>query len=183
MKATEYAQHLRFNRYLIHQFICDVFDEPSVKFQVSTGNEVVILIQSNSPVKKYPSVGVLLSKEIDINVFTLGTYRISVDLNAVRQIKIDGKKNSKKIPVVGNDVVDWIQNRSDVWGIRVNDIVVHPTQNERSVKGSTNIDCRWHKVQLTANVVDVDKFHKMILNGIGSQKSFGYGMIKAIKIK
>lgn len=183
MTAEEYSMNFMFNRYIVHQYVCDIFDEPSVKFQLSMDKgHVNILIQSVTSSKKLPSFGKILSKPIDINLFTTGTYRIEVDLNSIRQISIEDRKRSKKIPVVGNDVIQWVNDRASRWGIECVEVIVNPTKTDVITKGSNRINCRWHKITIVANVMDVNLFHEMILKGIGSQRAFGFGMVKAIKI-
>ena len=171
------------NRYKMHQAVCDIFDEASVKFDITAhkGNYVIIT-QSTKNVTKNPLTGSIVSKEIPIKNFISGVYRLTVNLNAVIQVKREGKKNYSKVAVTADKVNEWIQSRENRWGIECNNIRVNPTQTQISVKNGNKITCKSHLVIIDCNVIDPELFQSMITSGIGSQRSFGYGLVKSIKI-
>lgn len=182
LEAATYFNLCNDDRYVLHKIICNIFDESSVKFDINIHKGVyIILIQSNTAISNKPSYGIIQSKPIQIENFTSGKYKLNVNVNAVRQVKIPGKKNSKKIPLIANQIEPWINSRSNAWGIKCNNINVGATNKNISIKNDKPIYCNSHNVTFECSVTDVTLFQQMILNGIGSQRSFGCGMIKAIK--
>jgi CRISPR-associated protein Cas6/Cse3/CasE subtype I-E len=172
------------NNYLIHQELCNIFAESGVTFSVNNNNKNVSIIAiSNNEVKNSPKYGKIITKEYNIDNLSIGEYKIMVDLNAVKQIRISGKSNCKKVPVVGDDVSNWLNNRSSSWGIEITNMEIGVTHHNLFYKKNHKIYCDWHSVTFICKVVDIDLFKQMVINGIGSQKSFGFGMIKLFKVK
>lgn len=175
------------NHYKVHQKICRIFNESSVKFDIGFNNGWFnIITQSSGNIIEHPSHGNIVSKLVPIENFTVGKYRVIVNLNAVRQItsvnEKTGKKKRTKIPLVGSEINQWVDARASYWGFTCTDILVNPTKTQVAYKNNNHIKCKSHIVTFTCDVTDQTLFQEMILNGIGSQKSFGYGLVKAFKI-
>lgn len=184
LTQKEYSEINGYDNYNIHKEVCSIFDD-GVKFDLSineNGNAVII-IQSSTEPKSEPLFGQFRTKEVN-NTYKVGTnVRVLVNLNAVKQVQIEGKKNSKKIPVVGEEnVKSWIKSREEQFGIIVNSVNVGNTQHDWCKKNNSEIKCSWHKVEIFCTVTNELNFNKIVLEGIGSQRSFGYGMIKVFKV-
>lgn len=182
------------DNYDIHQAVCEIFDQSdrdvadrsSVKFDATFAyNMLTILIQSETPVVNPPLVGQFNWKEIDLLKHVAGKYRIMVKLNAVKQVKREGKSNNKRIPVVGeSNIIKWLYDRQYKWGISIENATVGPTNRMicNKHRGNHSIVADWHSVDMICTIVDAPKFHAMIMNGIGKNRSLGCSMVKFFKI-
>lgn len=184
LTAKEFAIESNYNNYLIHQKICRMFNETTVLFDVNidTLGNANIYIQSINELMRSPLYGEINSKSINMDIITESTYHIKVKLNCIKQIKIEGKKNNKKIPIIGSDnVTKWLHDKQSKFGIMITDVNVSQTYHTDATKCNNIITCAWHDVSFDCSVVNLPLFKEMMINGIGSQKSFGYGMIKIFK--
>lgn len=179
--------HIYDDNYLIHQKICEIFDHNNIKFEINKSSQLrSILIQSPVNYVILPKVGQFQCKEVNLDHIIPGKYIIEVNLNATKQLTIEGKKNKKRIPIIGYDnVKNWLISKENTYGIKIQDIEIGPTQHlemyKQKIKSRITID--YHQVKISCEVINTELFQEMIFNGIGNAKSFGCSMIKFFKLK
>lgn len=187
LNANDYRLVGAYDNYAIHQILCEIFDTKTVKFDISNqmNGMVTILMQCDTNVVNTPIHGTFQCKEVDLTKCDTGTYRIMVKLNAVKQHTIEGKKNKKKIPVVGEvNITNWLMNNQSKWGIDIQYVSVSPTVRTKALKKKTNdlMVADWHEIDVMCNVTDATLFQYMISRGIGSSRSLGCSMVMFFKL-
>lgn len=187
MNSHDYRLVGAYDNYAMHQILCEIFDTKTVKFDISnqTNDVVTILMQCETNVVNKPSVGTFECKEVDLTKCGTGTYRIIVKLNAVKQRTIEGKKNKKKIPIVGEtNIINWLKNNQSKWGIDIQDVSVAPTVRTKAFKKKTNdlMIADWHDTDIICTLVDATLFQSMISRGIGASRSLGCSLVKFFKL-
>lgn len=187
LNANDYRLVGAYDNYAMHQIVCEIFDTKTVKFDISnqTNGMVTILMQCDTNVVNIPTIGNFQCKEVDLTKCDIGTYRIMVKLNAVKQHTIEGKKNKKKVPIVGEaNITNWLMNNQSKWGIDIQYVSVSPTIRTKAFKKKTKdlMVVDWHEIDMMCNVTDATMFQNMISRGIGSSRSLGCSMVMFFKV-
>jgi CRISPR-associated protein Cas6/Cse3/CasE subtype I-E len=170
-----------FNRYKLHQIICDLFDE-ACQFDIENrNNNVVILIKSKNEIKNPINLGSFTTKHCKFTINNEGMYKIKCNLNATKKIN-NGTVNGKKVPLIGVDQVgQWLTRKAQSIGISITSINVGNTiRTHMNKQGEYVIDS--HVVEFICNVEDSDKFATVYMNGLGSSRKFGFGFVKVFTI-
>lgn len=168
-----------FDNYKAHQLVSKIFDE-SVQFDIQNKESVVdILIYSNNNITQQPTFGTIKTKSFE-PVFETTTYKLEVNANIVKSIW-DGKK-CKKIPLISEkDVFHYFQARQEEFGFSVTNIQSAGSSNHIFFKNDSKITTTANKLSILCDVLCPEKFKQTVFSGIGSQKKFGFGLIKVYK--
>lgn len=177
LTGREFAIIDGWNNYKLHQIISNIFDE-SCQFEVNTKDgDVRILIKSKSDIKLPLKIGNFSSKNVKIHLFANNVYKIKTKLNATKEIK------NVRVPLVGYDQISqWVLRKSEDLGMVVESVYVGNTQRDHIIKNETKIPCVWHDVEITGILKNVDNLKKIIEDGLGKQRKFGYGFAKIYTI-
>lgn len=175
MKVEDFVYTNLHNNYILHQFISNIFNE-SVVFDVEYKNVVEILTFSKTRPSNIPQNVCVKTKEI--NGVSKGMYKISTKTNIVKHVK------EKKYPLVHeNDVREYFNVRKELFGFDVTSLSRKGSAQKISFKKKNNeIFCVYQNLEIVVNVFDENAFYNTILSGIGSQKKFGFGLLKFLKL-
>lgn len=179
ISKKDFIKNGMFDNYTTHQIVSKLFDE-SVQFDIQDKNVTVdILIYSQNEITEQPSFGELKSKEFNPS-FENGSYKIEVTANLIRNLW-DGKK-SKKVPLISEkDVYHYFQARQEEYGFTVSEIHSSGTMNHIFFKNDSKITTTSNKLTIYCTVNNPDNFKNTMFSGIGSQKKFGFGLVKVYK--
>jgi len=181
LSHREYALIDGFNRYKLHQIICDLFDE-SCQFDVENRNSnIIILIKSKNEIKNPINIGSFTTKHCKSTIADEGVYKIKCNLNATKKIN-NGTANGKKIPLIGVDQLSqWLTRKSQSIGVSITSLNIGNTiRTHMNKHGEYVIDS--HEVELICKVEDLEKFATVYMNGLGSSRKFGFGFVKVFTI-
>lgn len=174
MKMEDFITNNLHNNYVLHQFISKIFDESAV-FDVEYKNIVEILTFSRNSPNNIPSSICIKTKEI--NNITKGIYKISTKANIVKHT------NKKKCPLIHEtDLREYFNSRRDRLGFDV--LLLSRKGSAQKIsfnKKNNEIFCVYQNLEMTVNVFDENAFCESIISGIGSQKKFGFGLLKFLK--
>ncbi|MGN1189870.1 MAG: type I-E CRISPR-associated protein Cas6/Cse3/CasE [Candidatus Ornithospirochaeta sp.] len=175
--------HHILNEYILHQRVYDLFpDKKNRCFQYcsnySNGPKLTILIQSKEkPIA--PSYGELETKTIDDSFFEHKKYLFYCKFCPVKQVA----KSKKVIPLKKEEeVFEWLKTREESFGVCFNSESLMKSGDGTISMSQKNNPSRIHidYVEVTGvfDVVDVNRFMKIIETGIGRSKGFGLGMVQ-----
>lgn len=175
----DFIKNGMFDNYTSHQIISKIFNEP-VQFDIQHKDTVIdVLIYSKNIITNHPSFGTIKSKEFNPN-FENGNYKLEVTANLIRNLW-DGKK-SKKVPLISEkDIYHYFQSRSEEFGFTVTNIQSSGTINHIFFKNDLKITTSSNKLTVYCTVNNPNNFKSTIFSGIGSQKKFGFGLVKVYK--
>jgi CRISPR-associated protein Cas6/Cse3/CasE subtype I-E len=175
----DFVENEMYDNYKAHQIISNIFNE-SVQFDVSYKNMMVeILIYSNNEIKNIPTFGQIISKDFNPS-FQKTNYKIKVNANIVKSVKQDDK--CKKIPLTSEiDVLEYFNERSEKFGITINSLISSGSKTKTFFKNSSKITATSSDLTISCNVFNEELFKNMVFTGIGSQRKFGYGLVKVFK--
>ncbi len=181
LTPEEIAENAVFDRYRMHQKICHIFNESKIRFSIRNNkNNFEVLIISSKGVINQPLFGTILSKPFEVSTHMGATFRIECDLNAILQRSTLEHRNPIKIPLVGYEqIANWLKTRQKTLGGRIDNIYVGNTQLEYVSKKKYNI--AWHSVNFDILVEDCESFCNMVLEGIGSSRHCGFGLVRAFR--
>lgn len=174
MNMNDFISNNLHNNYNLHQFISNIFNE-SVVFDLEYKNVAEILVFSRNEPDNIPSNISIKTKEI--KTVTNGIYKISTKTNIVKHTK------EKKYPLIHeNDVREYFNLRRESFGFDVLNLSRKGSTQKISFKKKNNeIFCVYQNLEMIVNVFDENSFYNTILSGIGSQKKFGFGLLKFLK--
>lgn len=175
----DFIKNGMFDNYTTHQIISKIFNE-SVQFDIQDKNLFVdILVYSQNEIAEQPSFGEIKSKEFN-PIFETGSYKLEVNANLIKNVQKEDK--CKKIPLVSErDIYHYFQSRQEEFGFTVTDIQASGTKNHIFFKQDSKITTTSNNLTIFCTVDDPDKFKSTVFSGIGSQKKFGFGLIKVYK--
>lgn len=175
----DFIKNGMFDNYKAHQLVSKIFDE-SVQFDIQSKESFVdILIYSKNQISQQPNFGVLKSKPFEPS-FETTSYKLEVNANVVKNIW-DGKK-CKKIPLISEkDIFHYFQARLDEFGFSVTNIQSAGSSNHIFFKNDSKITTTVNRLTIMCDVISPEKFKQTVFSGIGSQKKFGFGLVKVYK--
>jgi CRISPR system Cascade subunit CasE len=126
------------------------------------------------------------SKAVDESFFTHSTYRFSLVANPTKKVKSEkNAKNGRRIPLVKReDLLSWLQRKGEQHGFTFNLESTRTAPRPRQSfikKGSAGL----HSATEFSGVLTVtqpESFRHATLQGIGSAKAFGFGMLCLVPI-
>ena len=177
----EFISRKLFNNYILHQFICNIFDE-SVQFEATDKNNVVdILAYSENEPKQIPEYINIKSKDFSPIFSTEEIYNINVNGNFVKNVSENGK--NKKIPLIGEiQLKEYFKKNSEKFGIDVIELnVINTSKHIFKKNDNQTIHTLANNIKMKVRITNVDIFQNTLKTGIGNQKKFGFGLIKITK--
>lgn len=176
MSIKEFVENKFYNNYFLHQFVCNIFDE-SVQFDVSNiSNSYSIIIYSNNDAKNIPVFGTFRTKEFKFEPYNK-KYILDINGNFVKSVIQNNK--TKKIPLIKqSDILEYFQKRSEQYGFVVNSLIIKNSKSHKFFKKGKKISTVSNHVSVECDVFNSDKFKDTVFSGIGSQKKFGFGLVK-----
>jgi CRISPR-associated protein Cas6/Cse3/CasE, subtype I-E/ECOLI len=184
----EFAEMSCNDFYKIHQAIWALFgnrkSERKFLYRVlSQKNTVTVLIRSFYPITITPTTGKIYSKILNA-VLIKGRYQLSATLNPIieKSRVSQGKNNSARVPLIHEqDIKKWLSNLLDKKGFKTEKIETTPVYNSYSrIKKATISTCNALGI---VEIFDELKALEAFENGIGKERSFGYGMLCLTSLK
>lgn len=181
LRAKDLAEYGIFDRYDLHQKLCNIFDESTIRFSLnSDSNSFTIIIISNNEAINIPTIGNIQSKPFEIVINNDEIFKVKCDLNAVIQSSTIEHPNPRKTSLVGfKQISNWLRARHEKIGCSIENLIVGPTQHDYIAKKNHNI--AWHKITFNANVENSELFKNIVMNGLGSSKYCGLGLVSIFR--
>lgn len=179
ISKKDFIKNGMFDNYKTHQLVSKIFDE-SVQFDIQNKESgVEVLIYSKNQISQQPIFGVIKTKSFE-PVFETMSYKLEVNANIVKSIW-DGKK-CKKIPLISEkDIFHYFQARQEEFGFSVTNIQSSGSSNHIFFKNDSKITTTTNRLTIMCDVFCSEKFKQTVFSGIGSQKKFGFGLVKVYK--
>jgi len=178
------------DRDMMHKFIQSLFDkqraEANTIHYVSVDNEEIIITSDVPPVIKGDSVKVVFSEEVDFsNWIVNGTATLEIHaFPCVTRSTMESKNGKRYYLHKDNDKYDWLNDKLTKGGcsnIKVMEIF-NRSEKIDICKGKPNQRmCNIDSFVVNVKVDDIEKFIKMCSCGIGTNKSYGCGMVIPFK--
>ena len=158
------------------------------------GKKYLLLVSEREPSRELlESRGVkgsFASKEYDTFLSTIHTgdqFRFRIVLNPVHAVLEDERKRGKVYPLYAEkDQLQFLLDRGPKHGFTVPEdqvMIVERGQERLLKKGnhSTNLVKAVYEGRL--KVLDSSRFVDLLINGMGREKAYGFGMMTVIKVK
>lgn len=175
-----------FNDYVIHQLVYSFFkpDKPRTFLymadQGSMGHLVLTMQSQEEPI--VPSFCQLQIKSVPDAFWNYNTYHFRV------RIAPEVKSNGKLLRTVTKEVevAEWLKKREVRLGVRFREETLEKENGCRIVmKTDKHGQVTISSVVMTGvlDVVDRTSFLKLVQNGLGAHKGFGFGLVQLFPIK
>lgn len=183
--AERIRQHL-FDEYVIHQLVYSFFkpDCPRtflyVADQDSMGRLVLTIQSQEEP--NVPSFCRVQSKEVPEAFWNFKSYRFRVRI--APEVKSDGKLLRTATKEV--EVAAWLKKREARLGVHFRDETLEKASGRMiAMKSSKHGQVTISSVDMIGvlDVVDRNSFLKMVHEGLGPHKGFGFGLVQLFPIK
>lgn len=148
------------------EFLFRVFDR--------NGYKQIISLSKEKPLNNNEWLNIDLDKSFN----TERVYDFNIKVNPIKQIKTEGVKRSKKVGLYkDDDIVEWVKQKGGKNGFQVMKFQILENKMNYSKKKSCKIAIRGICLEGRLKITDVECFKKMYCDGLGSAKSFGYGLM------
>lgn len=182
MSISEYVSICNDDMYKLHQYLTNLFSSRNVRFkkEVRSGG-VTLYCYSDTQITNEKGID---CKEYPLQMLNGGCYEIACTINPIRQHRENGKKNCIKRAVDTENLYEWVKDKLGQHDISVldNDFIINDSGVSIHHKHDADITCKWYDIKMVCMANDEAKLKNLIQCGLGSQRSFGYGMILVKKI-
>jgi len=187
VSKQEAASNGLFDLYKWHKFLWNAFPgypdaARDFLFRVNEREyEFIVYLLSNNMVQP-PGIGSWQTKQVTESFFSYKKYRFELRANPTVRKKFEGDKQSKRIGIYNEELLrSWMTRKAALCGFsiitlditRPNNTVFYKKDKEKNRKCTVvSVDFRG-----ILEIIDKHKFMDAFNNGIGSGKSFGFGLL------
>lgn len=133
----------------------------------------ILILSGRKP--EAPEFGLLETRPIPDAFFNYGVYGFEVIVNPVRRSNATGARWPLRQRA---EIKAWFEKRAQGWGFAAEHVEVDEIRVDQFKKGNALVTLGKAKLTGALEVTDMEKFKTAFMNGLGSGKAFGCGLLQ-----